>query len=68
MADPLDLGYGKNRPSYNLFGDSKYIRASKLHCWFKSYNDFADWVDFAYWWGCSGGGFAFNGATPSSFI
>ena len=25
-------------------------------CWFKSYNDFAEWVDFAYWWSCIGKG------------
>ena len=33
-----------------FLGDSKYRRASKLHCWLKSYGDFAKWVDFAYWW------------------
>ena len=39
--------------------------ASKLHYWSKSYGDFAECVDFAFWW--SGGGSAINGATPSSF-
>ena len=34
---------------FNL-GDSKSKRASKLHYWFKSYRNFAKWVDFAYWW------------------
>ena len=24
------------------------------HYWFKSYNNFAEWVDFAYWWSFSG--------------
>ena len=33
-----------------VFGDSKSQRASKLHYWFKSYGDFAEWVDFAPWW------------------
>ena len=41
--------------------------ASKSHHWFKSYGNFAEWVDFAYWWSFSGGGSAINGATPSSF-
>ena len=25
------------------------IQNSKLHYWFESYGDFAEWVDFAYW-------------------
>ena len=29
---------------------------------------FAEWMDFAHWWSFSGGGFAINGATPSSFL
>ena len=29
--------------------DSKFQRPSKLHYWFKSYGDFAQWMDFAYW-------------------
>ena len=49
-----------------FLGDSKSQRASKLHCWFKSYGDFAEWVDFAYWWSFSGGGSVINGATQSS--
>ena len=36
--------------------------------WFKNYGDFAEWVDFAYWWSFSGGGSAINGATPSSLL
>ena len=31
-----------------LFRDS--TSKSKLHCWFKSYGDFAEWLDFVYWW------------------
>ena len=42
--------------SYNFLGDSKSLRASKLHYQFKSYSDFAEWVDFAYWWSFSGEG------------
>ena len=48
--------------------DFESRRASKLHYWFKSYGDFAEWVDFAYWWSFSGGGSAINGATPSSLF
>ena len=50
-----------------FLGDSKSQRASNLHYWFKSYNNFAEWVDFAYWWSFSGGRSAINGATPTSF-
>ena len=28
--------------------------------------NFAEWVDFYYWWSFSGGGSAISGATPSS--
>ena len=48
-------------------GDSKSQRASNLHYWFKSYSNFAEWLDFAYWWSFSGGVSAIIGATPSSF-
>ena len=34
------------------------------HYWFKSYGDFSEWVDFAYWWSFSGGGSVINGAYP----
>ena len=37
-----------------IIGDSKSQRASKSHNWFKSYGDFAEWVDFAYQWSCIG--------------
>ena len=49
-----------------FFGNSKSQRASKLHYWFKSYGDFAEQVDFAYWLSFSGGWCAINGATMSS--
>ena len=38
-----------------------------MHYWFKSYGDFAEWVDFDYWWIFSGGGSAVHRATLSSF-
>ena len=47
--------------------DSKSRRASKLHYWFKNYSDFAEWVEFAYWWSFSVGGSAINWAILSSF-
>ena len=31
-------------------------RALKALHWFKSYGDFAEWVDFAYWWSFIGKG------------
>ena len=47
-----------------FFGDSKSERAPKSHYWFMSYGDFAEWVDFAYWWSFSGGGSVINRAYP----
>ena len=32
-----------------FFVDSKSPRTSKLHYWYKSYGDFAEWGDFSYW-------------------
>ena len=40
----------------HFLGDSKSQRASKLNYWFKSYGDFAEWVNFACWWRCIGKG------------
>ena len=34
----------------DYLGESKSRRAYKSHYWFKSYGDFAELVDFAYWW------------------
>ena len=31
-----------------FFGESESQRISKSHYWLKSYDDFAEWVDFAY--------------------
>ena len=49
-----------------VLGYSKSQGISKLHHWFKSHDDFAEWVDFAYWWSCIGS--AINKATPPSFF
>ena len=37
-----------------------------MHYWFRSYGNFAEWIDFAYWWSFSAGGSAIDGATPSN--
>ena len=47
-----------NRLCYNFWGDSKFWRASKLHYWFKSYGNFAEWVEFDYGQSFSGEGSA----------
>ena len=49
-----------------FFGDSKILRASKSHYWFKSLVDFDEWMDYAYWWRFSGEGSAIIGASLSS--
>ena len=49
-----------------FFGDSKSRLAFKSLNGFNRYGNFAEWVDFAYWWSFSGGGSAIIGATPSS--
>ena len=36
--------------------------ASKLLYWFKSYGNFAELVDFAYWWSCIGKGLSLQPA------
>ena len=46
--------------------DSKSERVSKLHHWFMSYGDFAEWIDLAYWWSFNGGWSVINRATQSS--
>ena len=53
---------------FQFFGESKYQRASKSHYWFKSYGDFVEWEDFAYWWSSSSGGYVINGAYPVYFL
>ena len=32
-----------------FLADFKSWKTSKSHNWFKSYGNFAEWVDFAYW-------------------
>ena len=49
-----------------FFEDSKSLRVPKSHYWFKSYDNFDEWADFAFWWNHISGGSAINGATPSS--
>ena len=36
--------------------------------WFKSYGDFSEWVDFAYWWSFSGEGSAPAAGAAGLFI
>ena len=43
-------------------GNSKSRRASKSHYWFKSYGDFVEFVDFAYWWSFIGKGLRLQSA------
>ena len=40
---------------------------SKCHHWFKSDGDFADWVDFAYWWSCIGKGLRLQHAQQACY-
>ena len=61
-----DGGFSQKVDFSDFLEDSKSPRVFILHDWFKSYNDFSERVDFAYWLDFSGGGFAVNGATPSS--
>ena len=42
----------------------KILNLAGHHYWFKSYGDFAEWVDFTYWWSFSGGGSVIKGAYP----
>ena len=42
--------------------------ASKLYFWVKSYRDFAEQMDLAYWWSFSAGGSAINGKFFSTNI
>ena len=50
---------------YAIFQEIINLEGQNL---FKSYGDFAEWVDFAYWWSFNDGGSAINEATPSSLI
>ena len=44
------------------------IQGSKSHYWFKSYGNFAEWVDFAYWWSFSGEGYASAACAAGFFL
>ena len=51
------LLYGASSHKTNYINRySKSWRASKSLYWFKSYGNFAERVDFAYWWSCIGKG------------
>ena len=43
-------------------------RVSKLHYWFKSYSDFDQLVDFAYWWSCIGKGLRLQSVQYACFL
>ena len=58
--------HAHNRLCYNFFWDSNLEGHPNCKYRFKNYNDFTEWVDFAYRWSFIGGGSAINGATPSS--
>ena len=45
-----------------------FFRASKGHYWFKRYGDFAELVDFTYWWNFSGEGSASVACAAGLFI
>ena len=49
-------------------GDSKYQRASKSHYWFKSYGNFAEWVNFVYWWRYIGKGLRLQPAQQACLL
>ena len=49
---PLEMVPQVKNKRLKLVEDYKSWRESKLHTWFKSYGDFAELVDFAYWWRC----------------
>ena len=38
-----------------------------MHYWFKSYADFAEWVDFDYWWSCIRKGLRLQPAQQAGF-
>ena len=50
-----------------FLGDSKSRRASKSHYWFKSYGDFAEWVDSSHWWSFIGKGLLLQPAQQACF-
>ena len=62
------VGDGAFSHKINVLQFSKSRRASKSHYRIKSYSDFAESVDFAYWWSFSDGGSAIKRATPSSLL
>ena len=57
-----------NRLCWEIVRDSKSQRASKSYYWFKSYGDFDERGDFAYWWSCIGKGLRLQPAQQAWFI
>ena len=47
---------------------SKSQRALKSHQWFRSYDNFTEGVDLAYWWSCIGKGLRLQPAQQACFI
>ena len=48
--------YGAAKNKWLVFSISSHKIDYMLHHWFKSYVDFAEWVDSAYWWSFIGKG------------
>ena len=57
-----------NRLCWKILENSKSLRASKSHHWFKSFGEFAEIGDFAYWWSCIRKGLRLKPAQEACFI
>ena len=75
MTHPLwKYLYGAAMPKWwemvlnQILGYSKSYRAYTLHYWFQSYGDFAELVDFTYWWSCIGNGLCLQPAQQARFF
>ena len=60
-------GAFSHKTMLQFLGDFKSRRASKSHFWFKSYGNFAEWVDFAHWWSFIGKGLLLQPAQQAVF-
>ena len=63
----FENGAFSHKIGYVTTQDSKYRRAANSHYWFKSYGDFAEWLDFAYWWSCIGKGLRLQAVQKACF-
>ena len=46
-------GASSHKTNYiDIFPEILNLEGRQKIYWFKSYGDFAEWVDFAYWWSC----------------